>query len=216
MRWSLRSTAPLPSASSTRSSGSAAWGHSITIKDRCWSSFAQASLTGSTRLPSVVPSPTRTTASPAGCSISRRPTSAPPPADTSGWPWARMGVENRCCPATRTTPSPTSCLRPARRNAARDYFAALAGLVAAWIGSGGDPAVRRRLHGDELVPPSRRVRAAFSQLGRGTATSGPASGRGLPRCPRLLTAICRPTRWTASSWPADREDRFGCRWLVQR
>ena len=62
----------------------------------------------------------------------------------------------------------------------------------AWVGSGRDTAVRRRLHGHELVPPARRVRAALSQLGRGAATPGPAPGRGLPRCPRLSRRAADP------------------------
>ena len=62
-----------------------------------------------------MPSPTPTTPSPDGCSASPRRTSAPQPADTNGSRWARTGVANRCCPATRTTPSPTNCLSPARR-----------------------------------------------------------------------------------------------------
>ena len=60
------------------------------------------------------------------------------------------------------------------------------------VGSGRDSAVRRRLHGHELVPPARRVRAAFSQLGRGAATAGTAPGRGLSRCSRLSRRSADP------------------------
>ena len=109
------------------------------IRHRCWSSFGQASRTGSTRLTSAVPSPTRMTPSPAGCSISRRPTSARP---VCRYQWLALGSHGRREQVLSSDQDHAVAYElpaPGEETAARDYFTALAGLVVTGLARAGIP-----------------------------------------------------------------------------
>ena len=165
--------------------------------------FGLASATGSTRWTSAVPSPTRTTVSPAGCSSSRRPTSALPPSDTGGSRWVRTGVANRCCPVTRPChayDAPTPGRRPLSTTTS-----SLGGPVVAGLARAGLLRCARAVTWPPTEPSAREPEQPF----RGCA----------PRPQALLqaesswtsaavTATCRQAYWTRSCWPVAHEGPF--------
>ena len=92
--------------------------------------------------------------------------------------------------------------------AAHDYFTALAGLVVPALARAGMPLCAGGYMATNWCRPLGEYERLFRSWVEEPATAGTARRPRSSSTSAAATATCRPTCWTASCWPADREDPF--------